>query len=278
MGVSSPGRRRQRLIEERRRRHMRRLSFEAHMPAELRVRPRHRAPAVNLRVEALSPTASHALALAVLVTAGGALLNAALGWRVTTASVHGNVRNSAQQVFEASGLRGRHILVARPDQAALSVRSLPGVKSAAVRLSIPSHVSIDVQESRPVLVWRSEAGRFVIDEAGLALEPQDGADVLPEIEDRSALIKRAGDVLSPQLLETIMAYVRALPKGSALAYDQALGLVTLSEQGWPVYLGLDGHRAAGQVTLLSRLAEQLGQEGAGPRAVDLRFEGRPFVR
>lgn len=213
---------------------------------------------------------------------------------VYDADVVGVVRVSPDDVFQASGLPGLHILWVCPaDVEARILAALPTLESAHVicGLQVPalnagpqSRCAITVAERQPRVMWNEDGQLWWIDAEGVIFPaspsiPPSGGDggaaaggwlvrgPLPRGEDGwlDARVRVA-------LTELWAAGVGVSP---SLDYVPGRGLVFVDERGWRVILG-QGPGMDGRLQVLERLVSSLTARGLTPRFVDVRFPDAPY--
>ncbi|SDI55618.1 cell division protein FtsQ/DivIB [Lutimaribacter saemankumensis] len=154
-----------------------------------------------------------------------------------------------------------------------TVRELPAVKDASVRIRTGGVLQIDVTERVPVVLWRTADGLELVDETGMAVRPAlsraDHPD-LPVI---------AGDGAPDHVAEALRIIRAAGPMA-----PRVRGLVRMGERRWDMVLDR-GQRillpesqpvqALERVIALDDAQEMLERDLA---AVDMRLAGRPTLR
>ena len=78
---------------------------------------------------------------------------------------------------------GHYILDANPEKVRKAVANVPWVKSATVKLQLPDHVIISIEENIPYALWQVDGVFYLIDEAGDIITDQnlERYDYLPWI-------------------------------------------------------------------------------------------------
>lgn len=228
-----------------------------------------------------------------LVVIGGALalwLTVDARFYVYDARIVGNNRLSPEEIFEASGLRGLHVLWAR--SSAIEPRILeafPSLESVRVSCGFPSDCTISVTERRPRILWRDNEERWWIDgegaiflaredggsvETGIDSDPDSGASgqwavVGPLPQDEEGNLDAAVQVALTELWES----GRDLP--GEFQYSPAQGLSFVDQRGWRVIVG-EGAGMAARLEVLEGLVIHLESRGVTPRFLDVRFPETPY--
>jgi cell division protein FtsQ len=154
-----------------------------------------------------------------------------------------------------------------------TVRGLPAVKEANIRIRTGGVLHIDVIERVPVVLWRTHEGLELLDETGAIVGPAMARADHPELP------VIAGEGAPGHVAEALRILRAAGPLSSRLR-----GLVRMGERRWDVVLDR-GQRillpeaqpvqALEQVIALDQVQELLERDLA---AVDMRLAGRPTVR
>ena len=154
-----------------------------------------------------------------------------------------------------------------------TVRELPAVRDASVRIRTGGVLHIDVTERVPVVLWRNAEGLELVDETGMSVRPALSR------ADHPGLPVIAGAGATAQVDEALRIIRAAGPLAPRLR-----GLVRMGERRWDVVLDR-GQRillpeaqpvqALEQVIALDHVQEMLERDLA---AVDMRLAGRPTLR
>ncbi|MCP4539050.1 MAG: FtsQ-type POTRA domain-containing protein [Chloroflexi bacterium] len=224
----------------------------------------------------LSPSRRGALlALLAVLTAATMWLIIDDRFYVSHVDVVGAVRVSPDEIYEASGLSGLHILWAHPVGVENRIlNSLPTIGSAQVKCRIPADCAIVVVERQPRVVWDEGGLLWWIDEEGVIFNAQgallDGWLVrgpLPRSED-GRLDERVRIALT-ELWST------GQDVASEFEYVPAQGLVFIDERGWLVVLG-QGPGMVKRLQVLERMTSDLEARSLVPKFIDVRFADAPY--
>ncbi|MGH2464048.1 MAG: cell division protein FtsQ/DivIB, partial [Candidatus Limnocylindrales bacterium] len=101
---------------------------------------------------------------------------------------------------------GVNLVTLRTDDLATRLEALPAVRTADVRVVLPNTIRVTLDERKPILVWQTAAGRFLVDSTGLAfIELAANATVpngLPTIADnRATNALTVGDLIDPVVFD-----------------------------------------------------------------------------
>jgi len=221
------------------------------------------------------------IVLAAVTAAGAVWLTLDDRFYVYHADVVGTARLSPDEVFQASGLPGIHVLWVRSEEVeARLLAALPSLERAQVACGLLDRCTIVVAERWPRMVWNDDGRLWWVDAEGVVFPAQDLAqaqEVLSEgLMVRGPLPQNEEGQLDERvrvaLAELWAVGVDALP---SLTYVPARGLVFVDEQGWRVILG-QGPGMDRRLQVLEWLEADLEARSLTPRFVDVRFPDAPY--
>jgi cell division protein FtsQ len=207
--------------------------------------------------------------------------------RVDRIAVHGNVHLSTGEVLAMlDGVRGQHVLRVDLEHWRQRVLDSPWVESAALRRVLPSTIEVFIRERQPVAIGRLHDDLYLVDASGRIIDDYgpnylqfdlpivDGlasnAPGEPEVDDARAAL--AGEAIA------------ALRRDAGL-YKRVSQIVMTGERDAAVLLDDDSTLVhLGDEQFLERLqayvdiAPALRNQVADIDSVDLRFDGRAYVR
>lgn len=195
-------------------------------------------------------------------------------FRISEAQVIGAGRLSQAEIYEASGLDGRHVLWARGGPAEENIlERLPSISWARVACAPAANCTIAVVERLPMLSWQTGEQLLWVDAAGgftPALEPLEGGWEIhgPLPLDEEGRVERDVLVGVAELEE-----LGVIPQ--SLDYQEGRGLVIADGAGWRVILG-EGSGMERRLRAYAAIREHLLEEGVQPRFVDVRFPEAPY--
>ena len=211
---------------------------------------------------------------------------------LTMIPVDGTVSIPAAEIVAASQLAGAHIFAVDPGAAAAQVAEMPGVINAAVTLTWPNHVLIEVQEDSPVAVWQDGEGQFWVTGNGrfmparatipglLLIESEMEGTAVPPQSDTEA----ANAAPQPSLAfipEDVLAGAQQLrhlrPNIEKLFYRQSSGLSYQDGRGWRVYFGT-GADMEQKLVIYDTIAADLLARGLTPRYISVSNQKKPYYR
>lgn len=154
-----------------------------------------------------------------------------------------------------------------------TVREMPPVKEASVRIRPGGVLQVDITPRVPVAIWRQPEGLTLIDEAGALVRPIARRGLRPDLP------VIAGEGAANHVVEAMMLIAAGAPLG-----DRLRGLVRLGDRRWDVVLDRNQRimlptegavRALERVIALDGVDEVLQRDIA---RIDLRLADRPTVR
>ena len=189
--------------------------------------------------------------------------------------VVGVVRVSRDEIFQASGLSGLHILWTRPtDIEDRILNALPTVENVQAQCRLPANCAIVVVERQPRVVWDENGLLWWIDADGVIFNTQ---GTLPEGWTIRGPLPRDEDGRLDERVRVALTELWATGEDVSLVFDYvpARGLVFTDERGWRVILG-QGPGMAKRLQVLERMTADLEARGVTPQFVDVRFADAPY--
>ena len=147
-------------------------------------------------------------ALSVLLVAGAVALACVVFFRINSVEVVGNVRYTAAEVIEASGIQmgGNLVGLSRSRVSASICAQLPYVESVSIRKALPDGVVLKVTERVAAASVESAEGRWLMSAQGKLLEKETGAAAVLRITGLTAAGPYAGGMI--QVAEEEQATLR----------------------------------------------------------------------
>ena len=162
--------------------------------------------------------------LSVLLVAAALVAACIVFFRVNAIQVEGNVRYTAEEIIEASGIQQGDNLIILPAMrvSALIQTKLPYVERVAIRPVYPDGLIIKVTERVAAASVDSAEGRWLISSQGKLLEKDSGAIQVIQITGLTAVGAYAGGILQAAEEEQLtLGYVKEL-----LAVLEQQGMLT----------------------------------------------------
>lgn len=159
--------------------------------------------------------------LSILLAAAAVVVACVVFFRVNSIEVTGNVRYTASEVIQASGIQMGDNLIALPRSrvSAAIRRQLPYVENVAIRKALPDGVVLKVTERVAAASVPSAEGRWLMSAQGKLLELDSGVQAMA-ITGLTAVGPYAGGMVQvAEEEEDTLAYVKEL-------------LAVLEDRGW----------------------------------------------
>jgi len=222
------------------------------------------------------------LALAVLAGALGLWLSWDSRFYIYDAEVVGTRQLAREDLFEASGLNGLHILWARSGAIESQLlEEFPSLENVQVSCSLPSDCRISVVERQPRVLWSDQGEEWWIDEEGAIFGVQEEAGEAAHEAARKWVVRgplpRADDGSLDERVRVALTELWAsgadIP--TEFAYDPGRGLSFVDQRGWQVIVG-QGSGMEERLAALEQLTAHLESSGITPSFVDVRFPHAPY--
>lgn len=198
----------------------------------------------------------------------------------------GNHRLSAEEIQGLlGGLGGENIILTDLDGWRTRLMESPWVRDASLRRSLPSTIEVTIQERQPIAIGRMAGRLYLVDEHGGAIDeyaPQYATLDLPIVDGFSGkpADARADDARGALAARIIMALRQKPEVARRLSQvdvsDVHNASVLLTDD--PAELRVGEERFLERVESYLSLASALRERVADIDYVDLRFDGRVYVR
>ena len=261
-------------------------------PADKHFRRAHVKPARKRRTWSalVRPAIGYGLTtLAVLLAAyyGTSLVAHAHVLQVDRIVVHCNERLSKGEILAVlNGLRGESLIWADLNGWRRRLLSSPWVRDAALRRSLPSTVEVLVWERRPIGIGRIDGEMYLIDDTGSIIDdygPQYADIDLPIIDGLPAPIDGGTmtDSSRAELAARVLAEVTSKPEIARRVSQidvRDLHNVSVILSGDTAVIQIGEQQFLSRLQSYLELAPALRERVASIEYVDLRFDGRVYVR
>ncbi len=203
-------------------------------------------------------------------------------------TLHPPARLNPAEILATAAVDGWNIFWIEPEQVRARLLDHRWIADAQVEIALPAAMHMRVVEREPVALWVTTAGAYWLAEDGTTLPVAPGEEIhqsgLPQIVD---LLGEAaspfGDptalTLEPQILQTALALVEALPElNGQIRYNRGIGLnFPLQTPAVWVYWG-DGQAMEAKLENLAASRKLLQQGETTAQILDVRFATRPYIR
>jgi cell division septal protein FtsQ len=206
--------------------------------------------------------------------------------RVHSAQVSGNTRIAADEITSVLGLNGSPVFLLRPEQMETQVlENFPELLSVNVSVALPNHVTLEVVEREPVVLWQQDGNYTWIDENGFAFRPRGEAGGLVVVQALSAppeLVAAEENQPTPFITEDLVRALLSLsiyvPAGTPILYHPSTGLSLSDARGWQAVFGKDADDMASKVSVYQAMVAWLDQRGIQPVLIDVTYPNAPYYR
>lgn len=208
--------------------------------------------------------------------------------QVRSIAVHGNGHLSKGEVQAlVAGLRGKNILTASLDQYRAQLLESPWVADAALRRVLPATIEVFVSERRPIGLCRLRNELYLLGRDGTIIDeygPEYSEFDLPIIDGVVArqprgapLIDERRTALAARVIDDVAARQHLAERISQINVSDIHDAVVLLD-GDPALLHVGTEKFADRLQGYVELAAALRERVSEMDYVDLRFDGRIFVR
>lgn len=222
-----------------------------------------------------------AVALAIVAGALALWLSWDTRFYIYDADIVGTRQLAPEELFEASGLNGLHILWARSGVIESQLlEAFPSLESVTVSCNLPSDCQIAVVERQPRVLWSNQDEQWWIDEEGAIFDVQDEGGAAHEGAGRWLVrgpLPRANDGSLDERVRVALAELWAsgadIP--TEFDYEPGRGLSFVDRRGWQIIVG-QGSGMEERLAALEQLTAHLESSGITPAIVDVRFPQAPY--
>lgn len=225
--------------------------------------------------------------------------------------VEGATSLDINHVVEESGLAGRHIFAADPQEAADRLGQVGGVITASVTLHWPNDVSIILREKPPLATWQEGEEAYWVDEDGglsparaqtvglLNIISEVTSDKAEVTSDELRATSEEAEVTSdeatddePTTTDAVDAQVAFVPRDvlagalqlralrpniDKLYYRPSGGLSYQDGRGWRAYFGV-GQDMNQKLVVYETVVAQLMERGIRPEYISVSNQYKPYYR
>lgn len=189
----------------------------------------------------------------------------------STTQVGGSQRISVEEIFAASQVDNRNILLVRPTDVSQHVAALPGIASVDVHVRLPNQLLIDVHEYLPLVAWHGITTTLWLSADGAEV-PQAGAPPPLTLSDLSETPLGEIPPTWRAILPQLAAIRQVRPDLVELSYGVSEGIYFRSLKGWTVWLG--NEEIVAKLALLDAAEGEISARGERPSVIDMRYNAR----
>src|SRR5689334_189276 len=92
-------------------------------------------------------------------------------FRITQVNVEGTGNDRLVSTIQQMGIQGQNIFSLDVTGYTRRIAALPQVASVELSKQFPNHLTVQVQERQPVLLWQTGGGTFGVDRQGTIIAP-----------------------------------------------------------------------------------------------------------
>lgn len=210
-------------------------------------------------------------------------------FRINTVNIQGLQRISAKEVSIELDLQDHPIFTVDPQKLRQQIiTQFPEFRNVEVSLHFPNKVTIQVEERKPIFVWKQDDHTLLVDAEGVAFPLRSENAALPKLVIEasnlpqpvsSELQNAMGEPVIPiELVSGILSISALIPDGAVLFYDGERGLGWRDPRGWTVYVG-----ASKDLGLKMKIYELIVKkiiikEEQKPRMISIEYVHAPYYR
>jgi hypothetical protein len=236
------------------------------------------------------------LLVAVLVFALYSLWNFP-ALKVSAAEVEGLQNLRHEDINAIAAVSGRQVFLVKPVEIREELlAAFPELASVTVQVKIPAKVVVSVEERIPVLTWKQEGRNFWVDIEGVAFPERNATppEVLVEAEGAlpapatpaagegeapaGTVEARVYPVVSPELVNAVLAMAEEAPEGTPLVFSAERGLGWIDPHGWQVYFGRDTQDMQAKLNAYQAIVRSLKKDDIQPELVSVEYLYAPYYR
>lgn len=239
-------------------------------------------PQVRLGWRLLSALLSLAL-LALLY-----LLWTAPLFKVNTIQTQGLQRISAKEVAIELDIEGQPIFTVDPQSIRETIiAQFPEFRNVEVHLHFPNKVTIQVDERKPIFIWRQGERTLLVDAEGFAFPVRSEGSHLPKLvieaqdfplpTNPEAQAEFREPLLPVDLVSGILSISAMIPDGAVLFYESGRGLGWKDPRGWQVYVG-ELKDLGLKMKIYELMLKKIKKEEKKPVLISIEYVHAPYYR
>lgn len=159
----------------------------------------------------------------------------------------------------------------------------PKIKNIQIKKRWPNKLLVEIEESRPALIWVSAGEKFLIDDRGVVIGPASDEKLNVVFDGANIITKQGERVASPTFINFInnittdFKPVTGTEVNKITIFDLLTDVHILSSDGWTVYL--DATKSAeAQLKNLSKVLEEASKNSKRLEYIDMRLDKKIFYK
>lgn len=207
---------------------------------------------------------------------------------VMAAEVHGNQRLGATDVNAMLGMIGQPIFKAVPAQIEDNLRTaFPDLEYVKVRVGFPNHITVDVIERTPVIIWSQNGSNMMIDASGVAFPQRGDASSLVRVTANGTPEQVPPDpslsiydqkFIAPEIVQALTVLAPDVPAGMPMIFDPQYGMGWQDPRGWTVYFGQNTKDIPMKKVVYQAIVDTLTLQGVQPSLISVEYLNAPFYK
>lgn len=208
---------------------------------------------------------------------------------VSSASVLGNNRVSAEEISNAMGAMGKPAALLSPAQIEYNIlAAFPDIATAHIEINLPADVVVTVSERQPIAAWQQDGQVVWVDAQGYAFPPRgfvEGLVTVSAVGMPPAPLSLDTDqeigarpFLTTEMATALMVISPRVPQGSTLVYDPHYGLGWADPRGWQAYFGHTHGDVNTKIQIYQSMVDYLNGRGITPKLISVEYPDAPFYR
>ena len=251
------------------------------VPEDAKKRKRRNDPRIQMPIEVLKNLllTSRWVSLSLLAMCVWALvlIGGNDSFYLSVIPVRGAKSISDSEIVQASGLEGRHVFAANPQDSASRIKGIPGVKNAAVTLLWPNEVNIEVGEETPVAIWNQRGKNYWINESGQLLPARSVIPGLLVIESEEPRPARSNEFVPEPIIRGALQLKELRPNIDRLFYRPETGLSYQDGRGWRGHFGT-GTDMEQKLVVYETIIEELVDIVRPISYISVRNQAKPYYK
>ena len=214
-------------------------------------------------------------------------------YRVTATEVEGLQRISKHDINIVANVAEQPIFSIDPQEIKQNLEeAFFDLSNVTVMVTVPSSVTVSVEERQPIMAWHQDGQTMWIDSSGAAFPPrgENGPSVIvealdplptgPSAVDKEELVldEESSRFLASQMISAILAMSVHVPTNTSLVYTENRGLGWQDPQGWDVFFGTDLNDIEMKLLVYEAITAYVVQEGIQPELISVEFVHAPYYR
>lgn len=209
-------------------------------------------------------------------------------FKVNSINIQGLQRVSAKEVTTELDLEDQPIFTLDPKLIReKNITQFPEFRDVQIHLHFPNKVTLQVDERKPIFVWKQGERTLLVDAEGFAFPVRGEGSNLPklviEAKDFPISINPESQtgfnesLLPVDLVSGILSISAMIPNGAVLFYEGERGLGWRDPRGWVVYVG-ELRDLGLKMKIYELMLKKIKKEDRKPVLISLEYIHAPYYR